>query len=363
MTIFTPYRILPEEPLEAITDARVHQLCIRGPANAKGTDLATTRDLPRGGEEATKELATILRRVEETLRWPAQELCNAIAMQPKPDSTDDRPITLTGAGLYRTWSKLRKPYATEYDTTRAGWWDAAIRGSSCLRVALLRELKMDIAKSCGLHDAAYFFDLAKFFDSISLARLMRACLVRGFGAKLMLLALKVHRAARVLLVQTQAGVCFSLPVLPGHYSMIAGCGWSITFTRIHIYDLCEAMSAAHPASNLTTWVDDLFTMALGKDIGAVAKEAVNLGSCFLRLAKEYELDVSKKSNCITSSLQLRKLMLKRPGTRKKSWVIGMVNGSKYLGVDMNLSKKRRVTAHGKRFAKAVSRSHRVCNNL
>ena len=348
-----------EDPLEPFSDARVHQLCIRGPANAKGTDLATTRDLPRGGEEATMELAALLRGVEETLQWPAQELCNSIAMQPKADSMDDRPITLTGAGLYRTWSKLRKPYAVEYDTTKAGWWDAAIKGSSCLRVALLRELKMDIAKSYGLHVAAYFFDLAKFFDSISLAHLMRACLVRNFGAKLMLLALKVHRAARVLLVQTQAGMCCSLPVLPGHYSMIAGCGWSITFTRIHIYDLCEAMSTAHPASNLTTWVDDLFAMAIGKDIKNTAKEAVDLGSCFLKMARRYELDVSKKSNCITSSLQLRRLMMQRPSTHKKSWVISMVNGSKYLGIDMNLSKKRKVAAHGKRFAKAVSRSHRV----
>ena len=140
---------------------------------------------------------------------------------------------------------------------------------------------------------------------------MRACLERGFMATVMLMALKVHRSARVLLVPTQAGMCLSTPVLPQHSSIIAGCTWAVTFTRMHLYAILEDLQAQadQPVSGLTTWVDDIFMVAQGTNCQQVANIAVGIAARFMGSAKSIGLVISPKSTCITSSKQLKTAIL------------------------------------------------------
>ena len=79
----------------------------------------------------------------------------------------------------------------------------------------------------GMHMAVFLFDMAKFFDSVKLSYLMEACIERDFSAIIMLMALKVHRAARILQAVTAAGVCLSEATLPTHSSIIAGCTMTV----------------------------------------------------------------------------------------------------------------------------------------
>ncbi len=47
--------------------------------------------------------------------------------------------------LYRIWTKIRKRYITDWDVDHRGPWDAAVRGSSALRAALLSMFKDELA--------------------------------------------------------------------------------------------------------------------------------------------------------------------------------------------------------------------------
>eukprot|EP00959_Pyramimonas_sp_CCMP1952_P313045 6552579-Pyramimonas_sp.AAC.1 len=51
--------------------------------------------------------------------------------------TTDRSIGLV-PDIIRLWSAARKVYPTEWVDQVAGKWDKAVRGSSCLRVGMLR---------------------------------------------------------------------------------------------------------------------------------------------------------------------------------------------------------------------------------
>lgn len=103
---------LIEGRLSPILNKNVWTACKKGPGNTQA-DHCTTRILPRSGYEDTDKLGAIIRHCKDSLTWPAQELCNMVALQPKPDSDEDRPTTLAGSGLYRTWSKIRRPYMVE----------------------------------------------------------------------------------------------------------------------------------------------------------------------------------------------------------------------------------------------------------
>jgi hypothetical protein len=282
-----------------------------------------------------------------------------VALQPKPDSDEDRPITLTGSGLYRTWSRIRKPYMVEYDTNKAGFWDAAVRGNHCLQVALCRALKIDIAKCMDLHMAVFLFDLAKFFDSVRLSHLITACIDRDFPAIIMLMALKVHRAARIIQAVTNAGVCMSEPTMPHHNSIVAGCIWAVTFTRMHLYALLEHIhvQSLFPVAALTTWIDDMLMVVQGKCENTTAANAVGAASLFMEGAIAQGLAISKKSACLTSSRQLRDSM--KAKLKKRYWPIKFKSSGKYLGTDIVMGGKRLNKTQAKRAKKAKGRSAKV----
>ena len=67
---------------------------------------------------------------------------------PKP-LEGERPIGLT-AMLYRLALRLRKALVSEWDDKRAGFWDDAVKGSSPLRAAILRSLRVEVSTLLGL---------------------------------------------------------------------------------------------------------------------------------------------------------------------------------------------------------------------
>ena len=104
-------------------------------------------------------LTDILNDVERTLTFPAQVLLNVIALLGKPQG-GERPITLTTAP-YRLYSRIRKTFVTEWESTRAGFWDSAVKGSTPLRAALIRELYNEVPVYMGLAVAQILWDMEK----------------------------------------------------------------------------------------------------------------------------------------------------------------------------------------------------------
>jgi hypothetical protein len=110
--------------------------------------------------EGKAELAGLLRDCEQALKWPRSVLLIIVAMIAKPGG-GQRPISLTAA-LYRLWARIRRPRIAEWEDGFVGFWDTAVRGSSPLRAALLRELFGEICTTLGVPVANLLWDMEKF---------------------------------------------------------------------------------------------------------------------------------------------------------------------------------------------------------
>jgi len=95
--------------------------------------------------------------------------------------------------LYRLIMKLVKPECSLWDHEVSGFWDTAIAGSSCRRAALARALGMEAAQARGFATIGILWDLAAFFDSIRIHRLVKLALDKGFPPKVLRLGMKVHQ--------------------------------------------------------------------------------------------------------------------------------------------------------------------------
>eukprot|EP00959_Pyramimonas_sp_CCMP1952_P212103 4438628-Pyramimonas_sp.AAC.1 len=70
--------------------------------------------------------------------WPTQTLLSVIALLPK--SVDcDRPICKCPT-LHRVYCKARNHHLDEWTADRSNFWDTAMKGSSALQAAMLREV-------------------------------------------------------------------------------------------------------------------------------------------------------------------------------------------------------------------------------
>ena len=166
---------------------------------------------------------------------PMQLLLVLIGLLPK-DTEGERPIALTSM-LYRLIMKLEKPECSQWDEETAGHWDTAIAGNSCLRAALARALGMEAAQARGFATIGILWDLAAFFDSIRIHRLVKLALDRMIPPSALRLAMKVHTAARAFKEQPYV----SQFVQPTGTSILAGCGRSISFTRAALYEVLDSM--------------------------------------------------------------------------------------------------------------------------
>ena len=70
--------------------------------------------------------------------------------------------------LYRIWTKVRRPYLQEWEARNKGPWDAAVRGSSALRAAIITLFHDEVASYSGEKIAKILWDMEKFYDNISI---------------------------------------------------------------------------------------------------------------------------------------------------------------------------------------------------
>ncbi len=88
---------------------------------------------------------------------PIQALMVCVRLMPKP-AGGERPIGLT-AMLYRLIMRLKKMLLAEWDEKFAGFWDDAVKGSSPLRAAILRSLRVEVAKVLGYEAIGLLWDI------------------------------------------------------------------------------------------------------------------------------------------------------------------------------------------------------------
>ena len=123
-------------------------------------------------DDALASMAVLLNMCEANVAWPTHVLNNTIVLMGKPQPQGGcRPIALMPM-LYRVWTKVRKPWIQEWDSLNSGPWDAAVKGSSALRAAVLSQFQDEIHTLNGGEVATILWDMAKFYDSIPIHRLV-----------------------------------------------------------------------------------------------------------------------------------------------------------------------------------------------
>jgi hypothetical protein len=155
----------------------------------------------------------------------------------------------------------------------------------------------------GLAASLLLWDMRKFFDSIKLSAVVKSCLELEYPPVLLAISLRVHAAARQLIVPTTAGQCYSEAILPQEHSILAGCVQSVAWTRALMHDLLSHLHAAYKPIVIESWVDDLSQMVVGTP-SQVGNKTFRAG-CELRdgmLAKGCSVSTKSTLPCSTSAL-------------------------------------------------------------
>jgi hypothetical protein len=334
-----------------ITVQEVQAALARGPSiTATGCDNWNPKDWARLPVEAHVELTNMLNDIEKRLQWPAQVLAILVALLGKPTG-GDRPISLT-AGLYRAYSRIRKPLVTQWESKKAGHWDTAVRQSSALRSGLLRQLGAEVCRHLQVPIASLLWDMEKFYDTMSGEVVCAMGIKLNFPAVPMYLGLLVHLAARSI----STSGCLSEWLQP-RISLLAGCMQSIAWSRCFLYDILQEAHDNYRPLTVQSWVDDLAQQAFGERRvvrNVMVKGAVHIVRGLQRKGGKVS---ASKSVLLVSDRELRDEILSdlsEAGISLNTDVVG-----RDLGVDANLQGRRRLPVFKARFWKGIKRAVRT----
>ena len=219
---------------------------------------------------------------------PIQALMVYVGLMPKP-AGGERPIGLT-AMLYRLTMRLFKTLLADWDDKFAGFWDDAVKGSSPLRAAILRSLRVEVAKILGYEAIGLLWDISAFFDEVDIALLIPLALKRGFCPWVLGLAVKVHMGPRAF----KEGNYISPWFESSGCSILAGCVTSVSLTRALLYDVLDDMHRSFSPITMRTWVDDCFQLHTGpRDF--ILEHAFGAAQHFAHLITDLGLYISGKS--------------------------------------------------------------------
>ena len=110
--------------------------------------------------------AMLLNNVEKAMTWPMHILLNIVVLMGKP-AGGVRPIALMPM-LYRLWTKIRKPFLAEWEEINRGPWDAAVKGSSALRAAILSLFSDEVASLTEYEILKILWDMEIYMTTLTL---------------------------------------------------------------------------------------------------------------------------------------------------------------------------------------------------
>ena len=100
--------------------------------------------------------------------------------------------------FYRELMKCLSPKIREWDLSEGHRYDSAMAGSSSLRAAVIRALKIENATAIGMHIGHLLWEMEKFYDSIDLLILAGELIERSCPVEFLILGILAHAASRIL---------------------------------------------------------------------------------------------------------------------------------------------------------------------
>ena len=250
---------------------------------------------------------------------------------------------------------MNKALLAEWDDTFAGFWDDAVKGSSPLRAAILRSLRVEVAKILGYEAIGLLWDMSAFFDEVDIALLIPLALSGGFCPWMLGLAVKVHMGPRAF----KEGKYISPWLESSGCSILAGCVTSVSLTRALLYDVLDDMHRTCSPITMRTWVDDCFQLHTGpRDF--VLDHAFAAAQHFTHLIADRGLRISGKSTITASSQNLADELQGKLAA--SGLVLKSEASAKDLGVDFTGGGRRRIPVQQIRLL-AAQRAGRMVSQL
>lgn len=289
-------------------------------------------------------MADLLSHIEERGTRPRYILYNIVVLMGKPTG-GTRPIALMPM-IYRVRTKVRRPHITRWAKYHEGPRDAAIRGSSPLRAALNSQLLDEVGRYKQGTNGTILFDMEKFYDNISITKLMMLGLQHGYPRRLMSLGLQMHMACRGL-------KCYNTH--PSHTmptnGIMAGCAQSTTFAKVLLMDVVQTMYTTWEIGQLKynaqvrTSVDDIVITCRGPHKQVIKQYHKGL-PILIKALKELGYIISTKTAILGSSKMVRHQIYRILLRQKVKAQIAQ--SGKDLGVLTTAGGRRLVTVLSKR---------------
>jgi len=319
--------------LEPLRLASLNRVLAKAPVAAgRGLDLWRLAELDRLPPEGKAELLQLLQGIEMKLAWPAQALALRMAKLAKPGG-GHRLIGLTSC-IYRAWSQLRRPGVVAWEELerRTAFWDSALQGSSCLRVALARAMQGEAAKILGASFSQLLWDIRKFYDSIRPWMLAELSRQLGYPAVLLYLGLLVHEAARIIFDR-----CVASRFVVPEASILAGCMQSTTWAKIYLHDILHEVHHSFAPVRVSSWIDDLAQLCVASRAVVVARMAGAAVFLQQRL-RDRGCHFAPKSFAISADATLNRYLVEELAAR--GVVVQAKASGRDLGIDVTLGTRR-----------------------
>ena len=264
-------------------------------STALGLDQWDVKWLRALSGEALASLACVLNMVEACCAWPQHILTNTIVLMGKPQPIGGcRPIALMPM-VYRIWTKVRKPWIQEWDALNSGPWDAAVKGSSALRAAVLSQFQDEIHFLNGGEVGTILWDMAKFYDNIPIPKLVGRARDMGYPTAIVAAGLIMHMCPRVLKAYDHYEPCCS----PSN-GIIAGCTQSTYWARMFLFAVMKTAVESFPQT-LRTFIDDVSQKVHTEEEDSMAEIMVPAATALAKGFTDLGCVISDKTVIVTRS--------------------------------------------------------------
>ena len=254
--------------------------------------------------------------------------------------------------VLRILGKCRKCRLSEWDSARAGFWDAAVAGSSALRAAIWRSFLDESAGLLGATVASALIDIARFYDSLDPCKLIGKLRELDFPRLQLALHAQIHWAGRLIMNDE----CSS-ELVHVTRSILAGDMSSNSMARGYIYEVCERVHCEVPRAGIGSFVDDLHIRVEGARSAVAAQLADAVEVCCEGIKRDLLVPEVSKSIIVASNIAYARKVVGLLAARHLK--LKPSRGAKDLGIDSAGGVTRRVTVMRGRFAKGELKTARL----
>ena len=244
------------------------------------------------------------------------------------------------------------PEVRTWERGMAGHWDRAVKGSSSLRAAMRRLVRMDNARHGGLDIVQVLWGAEKFYDSLGVNVVLQHALRLGMHPVVVVMCCISYLQPRVLMAQ--GSVSEEMEV---DSNIVAGCKFANTMARVAVYFVLQRLHEDFPGWAPEQYVDDMPQVGEGE-----AKELIEMmGTVGIRLVTDLRklgIKMSSKSVILGSSKAACEGICKET-LAGAGVALTVVDCAKDLGVGTSAGRFRPSRFLKVRIRKAAERAKRI----